>query len=207
MMEKNLDARGKACPMPVIMAKKEMDAGNLQFSIIVDNDIAVQNLRRLAESQGYNGSVHETGGIYTMDLLKKGAVETLSSQPPQEEIGETALQAQTHRPWALFLGKDTIGDGDKTLGESLARMFFYTLTQSEDLPRWIIFMNNGVKLPALDDQVAEHLKALQEKGCMILVCGTCLNFYGLKETLRIGTISNMYDITVCLQEADKVITL
>ncbi len=206
-METNLDARGKACPMPVIMAKKEMDAGNLQFSITVDNDIAVQNLKRLADSQGYQGSVRETGGVYTMDLHKKGGSEPRLSQPLQDQPAKTAGQAHPPRSWAVFLGKDTIGDGDQTLGESLARMFFYTLAQSEDLPRWIIFMNHGVKLPALDDQVAEHLETLQEKGCRIMVCGTCLNFYGLQEALRIGMISNMYDITVCLQEADKVITL
>ena len=68
-------------------------------------------------------------------------------------------------------------------------------------------MNNGVKLPALDAQIVDHLKGLQEKGCEILVCGTCLSFYDLKNVLQIGTISNMYDMMECIQKADKVVTL
>lgn len=80
-------------------------------------------------------------------------------------------------------GGDIIGSGDRELGGNLMRMFFYTLAQSEDLPRSILFMNDGVKLPVGDSQVVEHLNALQAKGVEVLVCGTCLNFYGLTEQL------------------------
>ncbi len=87
------------------------------------------------------------------------------------------------------------------------RMFFYTLTQGDELPGTILFMNAGVKLPTLDAQVAEHLNALQERGVKVLVCGTCLNFYGLADQLKAGTVSNMYDIVSCMARSAKVVTL
>lgn len=215
-MQKTIDACGKACPIPVILAKKEIDAGAPSFAIQVDNEIAVQNLRRMAVSQHYQETVTEAGGIYTVSMHKIGSKASLQDVAPaldqsgtmeapfQSDLGVSAVPA---RVWALFAGKDTLGTGDEALGNSLIRMFFYTLAQSEDLPRWIVFMNSGVKLPVSDEQVVAHLKVLQDKGCEILVCGTCLNYYEIKDNLQIGTISNMYDITTCLQKAEKVLTL
>ena len=86
-------------------------------------------------------------------------------------------------------------------------MMLYTLAESDDVPAAVIFMNSGVKLPVENDQVVEHLKALQEKGSEILVCGTCLKFFGIADNLKIGTVSNMYDISERMHLADKVITL
>ena len=107
----------------------------------------------------------------------------------------------------MFVGRDIIGSGDRELGTNLMRMFFYTLSQGEDKPGAVLFMNAGVKLPTLDEQVAEHLKVLSAAGVEILVCGTCLNFYGLTEQLRVGTVSNMYDIVTRMQKAGKVVSL
>lgn len=105
------------------------------------------------------------------------------------------------------MGQDVIGGGDRELGANLMRMFFYTLAQGEDKPGAVLFMNAGVKLPTQDEQVVEHLKALSDAGVEILVCGTCLNFYGIAEALKVGTVSNMYDIVTRMQKADKVISL
>lgn len=105
------------------------------------------------------------------------------------------------------MGKDIIGTGDYELGRSLARMYFYTISQGKDIPQSILFMNDGVKLPTLDDQVVTHLKVLAERGVEILVCGTCLDYYRLKDQLKIGELSNMYDITERMAAATKVITL
>ncbi len=149
-----IDARGKACPTPVIMAKKAISAGESTFTVLVDNTTAVENLKRLAANQGFDAAVTEQGGAF-----------------------------------------------------HLARMFFYTLSQGEDKPGAVLFMNAGVKLPTLDEQVAEHLKVLSAAGVEILVCGTCLNFYGLTDRLRVGTVSNMYDIVTRMQKAGKVISL
>ena len=191
-----VDALGKACPMPVIMAKKEIDAGNTAFVVAVDNEVAVENLKRLAESQNYQASVENKDGNFHVTFTGEGAVaaaeETKDSKPAN---------------WALFVGKDFIGDGSEELGNSLMTMFFYTLAESNDPPRYILFMNSGVKLPVENDQVVEHLKTLQDKGSEILVCGTCLKFFNIADSLKIGTVSNMYDISERMHDADKVITL
>ena len=194
-MNQFVDALGTACPMPVILAKKEIDAGNTSFVVAVDNEVAVQNLQRLAESQGYQAQVQTKDGNFHVSFTGEGA--------------SAACCEETAKPknWALFVGKDFIGDGSEELGTSLMTMFFYTLAESNDAPRYILFMNSGVKLPVDNDQVVEHLKALQEKGSEILVCGTCLKFFGIADNLKIGTVSNMYDISERMHLADKVITL
>ena len=106
-----------------------------------------------------------------------------------------------------FVPRETVGDGDPELGRSLMKMFFYTLSQSDDLPAAVLFMNGGVKLPTQDEQVIEHLRTLANRGVELLVCGTCLNFYGIADQLKLGVASNMYDIVERMQRADKVLTL
>ena len=194
-----IDARGKACPTPVIMAKKAISAGESTFTVLVDNTTAVENLKRLAENQGFDAAVTEQGGAFHLAFVRTGCAaceEAVNSPLPAPGGG-----------WAVFVGRDIIGDGDRELGTNLMRMFFYTLAQGEDKPGAVLFMNAGVKLPTLDEQVAEHLKALSAVGVEILVCGTCLNFYGLTDRLRVGTVSNMYDIVTRMQKAGKVISL
>ena len=194
-----IDARGKACPTPVIMAKKAISAGESTFTVLVDNTTAVENLKRLAENQGFDAAVTEQGGAFHLAFVRTGC-------PACEEAVNSPLPTPGG-DWAVFVGRDIIGDGDRELGTNLMRMFFYTLSQGEDKPGAVLFMNAGVKLPTLDEQVVEHLKALSAVGVEILVCGTCLNFYGLTEQLRVGTVSNMYDIVTRMQKAGKVISL
>ena len=194
-----IDARGKACPTPVIMAKKAISAGESTFTVLVDNTTAVENLKRLAENQGFDAAAAEAEGVFSVTFTRTGcaACEEAVNSPLPAPGGD----------WAVFVGRDIIGDGDRELGTNLMRMFFYTLSQGEDKPGAVLFMNAGVKLPTLDEQVAEHLKALSAVGVEILVCGTCLNFYGLTDRLRVGTVSNMYDIVTRMQKAGKVISL
>ena len=194
-----IDARGKACPTPVIMAKKAISAGESTFTVLVDNTTAVENLKRLAENQGFDAAVTEQGGAFHLAFVRTGC-------PACEEVVNSPLPAPGG-DWAVFVGRDIIGDGDRELGTNLMRMFFYTLSQGEDKPGAVLFMNAGVKLPTLDEQVVEHLKALSAVGVEILVCGTCLNFYGLTDRLRVGTVSNMYDIVTRMQKAGKVVSL
>ena len=194
-----IDARGKACPTPVIMAKKAIAAGESAFHVLVDNPTAVENLKRLAANQGFDAAAAEAEGVFSVAFTRTGcaACEEAVNSPLPAPGGD----------WAVFVGRDIIGDGDRELGTNLMRMFFYTLSQGEDKPGAVLFMNAGVKLPTLDEQVAEHLKALSAAGVEILVCGTCLNFYGLTDRLRVGTVSNMYDIVTRMQKAGKVISL
>ena len=198
-MKKFIDAKGKNCPMPVIMAKKVIDSGVKFFEIEVDNKIAVENLKKLANSQGFTTRVEENNSYFKVDF-SNGC----------EECEEVLVKVEDKKPlgnWSIFVNKEIIGAGNDELGKSLMKMFIYTISEGEDLPKSILFMNGGVKVPTLNNQAIEHLKVLQDKGVELLVCGACLNFYELEEKLEVGKISNMYDITNAMKEASKVITI
>lgn len=204
-MTKIIEAMGKACPMPVIMAKKEIEENRDSFIITVDNAIAVENLKKLAASQSYDAVVSGSGERFEVRFITDGR------EIPEEEMKKTpdgsAVAWETTGRWVVFMGKDYIGEGEYELGNALVKMFFYTLSQADNVPESILFMNSGVKLPALDEQVATHLQALEDRGVKILVCGTCLDYYKLKDKLKLGEISNMYDITEKMLAASKVISL
>ena len=208
-MSKIIDAKGKNCPIPVIMGKKEIDSGNDSFVIEVDNNIAVQNLQKLANSQGFISSIKEDNGIFKVSFSKDS--DKTKVEETYEECNETLSELEENKKelgsWSVFIGKEIIGAGNEELGKSLMKMYFYTISESDSLPKSILFMNDGVKVPTLNDQAIEHLKELEDKGVEILVCGACLNFYELEQLLKVGKVSNMYDITNCMKEASKVITL
>lgn len=223
-----INAIGKACPMPVVMAKKELDKGAESLTVAVDNQIAVENLSRLAAARGMEVSVKEKEGIFEVKLCTSQEADAVhagtdastapttdQTQPPKDSAPKDRA-ASAPSPactpygcgYAVFIGKDVVGEGERELGENLMKMAIYTLSQSDQIPAAVLFMNSGVKLPAGEEQqVMDSLKELMEKGCEILVCGTCLNYYGLTEQLKIGTVSNMYDILEKMQQAAKVITL
>jgi len=193
-----IDAKGKACPQPVILAKRELDGGCSDLTVLVDNHAAVENLTRLGGSMGMQtASGDAEGGFYVRftGVPVPGAAPVIACTP-------------SGNGYAVFVGKDVVGAGDPTLGFNLMKMAIYTLAQSDDTPAYVLFMNDGVKLPAGEEpQVIENIQTLVDKGAIVLVCGTCLNYYGLTERLKIGTVSNMYDILGAMQRANKVITL
>ena len=193
-----IDARGKACPQPVIMAKKEIDGGCRDLTILVDNRTAVENLTRLGNSAGMQVTTGDNGNGLFVRLTGEGKI-----------VENPVVACPTMgNGYAVFIGKDVVGAGDHELGYNLMKMALYTLAQGDSVPAHILFMNDGVKLPAGEEQqVIDSLMALLEKGSIILVCGTCLNYYGIADRLKVGTVSNMYDIMSAMQRADKVITL
>ncbi len=110
--------------------------------------------------------------------------------------------------YAVFIGKDHVGEGDPELGHNLAKMAITALSEADDAPEALMFMNSGVKLLCEDEeQIINGVSSLQDGGCDILACGTCLDFYGLKDDLKVGEISNMYDILDRMRAVSKVITL
>lgn len=199
-MAKQIDARGLLCPKPVILAKKELDAGETELTVLVDNAIAVQNLTRLAQANQREIQSSETDGGYTVHITGEGKTG--------ENVMPADIQCAPGAGYAVFIGKDHVGEGDQTLGYNLMKMFLYTLSESEDIPTSVLFMNGGVKLPAGgEQQVIDSINALIKRGGEVLVCGTCLNFYNLADQLAAGKVSNMYEILSRMQGAGKVITI
>ena len=189
-----IDAGGKQCPIPVIMAKKELEAGEQDVEIVVDGPTQVGNLERLGDALGRKATSEPFGDKF---LVKFANGETIK--------GAQVAEADTY---AVFFNTNAIGTNNSELGGNLAKMAIFTLSESERVPSYVLFMNEGVKLPAGDEpQIVENLNTLIEKGTKVLVCGTCLNFYGIKDDLKVGTVSNMYDILGAMQEVSKVIKL
>lgn len=199
-----LDGFGKPCPMPLVMCKKEIDAGNTDIAIKVDNDTAVKNITRLAKKKGLGFAVADIEG---------GFLITIGGEPGAEEVAiPTAAAACSISGgtcgYSVFIGKDHVGEGDPELGYNLMKMAIYTLNQADVPPMNLLFMNEGVKLLCGDEaQIIDSVREMMDKGTDVLVCGTCLNFYGIAEQLKVGEVSNMYDILERMHESAKVITL
>jgi selenium metabolism protein YedF len=198
-MTEVIDARGLACPQPVIQTRKAMQQVD-QLVTLVDNETSLTNVSRMASRSGWQVNVIPQGDEFRIELAKgQDAAQT-------EPLPVGKAEAVTGPP-ILVISSDTLGRGDAELGNILIRAFFHTLGEVEPLPQTIIFFNAGVKLacegsPALDD-----LQALENNGIEMLVCGTCLDYFELKDKLVAGQVSNMYDIAETMLTAGKVVNL
>ena len=203
-MEKTLDCMGMACPLPVINAKKAIEsfAEDGTLHVKVDNDTAVQNLTRLGEHNGFRVlSVQNREKEYTVTIEVKAAAGK-SAQVPAEAVS-CAIPAKGGK--VVILSANTMGSGDEALGKKLMKAFIFALTSQDDVPEKVICYNSGAFLTTEDPDTIKDLKSLEEAGATIMTCGTCLDFYGLKEKLQVGIISNMYDIVEAQMNASLII--
>lgn len=190
---KEIDCRGLACPQPVITTKKaleEMKEGDLL--VIVDNPTARDNVQRFAQSQGATVKVEMKGENFLLHIRK---TET-------QGRGHRMMEAQKV---VVYINSHVMGFGEEALGRILMKSFLKTLLDLQPIPSKLIFINSGVRLTTEGSEVLESLRILSDKGVEIMSCGTCLDFYGLKEKLKVGVISNMFDIAQSLLEADRLI--
>ena len=202
-METNIDCRGLACPLPVVNAKKaseELRSGDV-LTVLVDNEIAVQNLSRFAEHKGFGVCAEKKGDKeYAVIMTISGAA---AEEPREEEI---ACAVDSRRKGMLVvLSANTMGSGDPKLGTSLMKAFVFALTKQDQLPDTILCYNTGASLTCEGADTLEDLKLLESEGVTILTCGTCLDFYGLKEKLAVGGVTNMYDIVERMENAARII--
>ena len=202
-MEKMIDCKGMACPLPVVNAKKaaeELHAADV-LTVLVDNEIAVQNLTRFAEHKGFNVSAEKKAD-------KEYAVIMTISGVAAEEAGaeEIACVTDSRRKGMLVvLSANTMGNGDPKLGTSLMKAFVFALTKQDQLPDTILCYNTGAYLTCEGADTLEDLKLLESEGVTVLTCGTCLDFYGLKEKLSVGGVTNMYDIVERMENAAQIV--
>ncbi len=184
-MRKEVDARGEACPKPVIMTKKELD--NLHEGIIttiVDNEVAKDNVSKLANSLGYDYDVDKKSDTEYYIHITKGEVKDEAN----------VCIPDTFKDLTIAFASNTMGGGSEELGKILMKSFMYTLTEATPFPSTLLFYNSGVYLTCEGSEVLEDLKTLEAEGVEIISCGTCLDFYNIKEKLQVGEISNMYTI-------------
>lgn len=189
---KIVDARGLNCPQPVILTKKEME-NSYNIRTIVDNEIAKQNIERLAKSMDYEIAIEKEQNDYHMYLTKK-------MDSYKKEDKKTFSNSM-----ALLISSDKLGKGSEELGTMLMKSYLYALTEVKPYPEAILLMNEGVKLATVNEDAVKNLVLLEQAGVEIMVCGTCLDYYGLKDSLKVGIVGNMYGIVEKMNLANKVI--
>jgi selenium metabolism protein YedF len=191
-----IDCRGLACPQPVITTKQALDRiQEGELIVIVDNTVSCNNVERFAQSQGCSVDIKEEGSDFHL-RIQKGK----SSRPSELYQGEKKVKKVV-----VYINSQLMGIGEEALGAILMRSFLKTLLDIETKPSRLILVNSGVRLSSEGSEVLETLQMLSEQGIEILSCRTCLDFYGLKEKVKVGKISNMYDIAQSLLEADHLV--
>jgi selenium metabolism protein YedF len=205
-MKETVDARGLACPQPVLLAKKALEK-NEEVTVLVDNETAVENIRRLAVKTACGFSVAEkAGGVLEISLVRTGPADSLSADPGAAAEPACAVAPDRQAgPLAVILSDNRMGRGDDALGDILIRAFIHTLLQLKPRPDTIICYNAGVKLAAKGSAALDDLQQLERAGAEILVCGTCVNYFGLGDQIAAGHISNMYDIVETMAGATRLL--
>lgn len=206
-MSVTIDARGLACPEPLIMAKNAIEE-NEAVMILVDNDIAVENIRRLAAKLACTFSVAEKeGSVREIFLARTDATgqAEVDMDIMAEESSCAVPSGKEAGTMVVLLSDNHMGRGDDVLGDILMRSFIHTLLQLKPLPNTVICYNAGVKLAMKESAVLDDLQQLEKEGVEILVCGTCVNYFGLSDQVSAGHISNMYDIAETMAGAARIL--
>ena len=205
-MNRTVDARGMACPLPVVNAKKaaeEMTQSGV-LTVLVDNEIAVQNLRRFADHKGYAVSSEKTAEN-TFAVIMQVTAQRETPQPVAAMQQPACAPDMRRRGMLVALTANVMGTGDEKLGRALMKAFVFALTRQDQLPETILCYNTGAYLTCEGADTLEDLRALEAEGVTILTCGTCLDFYGLKEKLAVGGVTNMYDIVERMETAGHIV--
>jgi selenium metabolism protein YedF len=200
-MTRTVDARGLPCPQPVIQTRNAMREAGDEIVTLVSGADQVDNVRRLAERGGWITTVEHRDDAYAIRLVRG-----VAAGEPELTPDLTACPMPSSGLTVILVTSNRMGRGDDELGEILMRAFFHTLTELDARPDVIILYNAGVRLAVEGSPVMDDLTALADSGIELLVCGTCLGYYDLKERLAVGTVSNMYTIAETLLTAGRIVS-
>jgi len=197
---KEIDARGLACPAPVLQTKAAIEEANPDFiKVIVDNEASKQNVCRFLESQNFETSVQEEGNNFYVIGKREAGISSKDSSNERVKTDTKKIM--------VMLATDRMGYGDDELGLKLMISYIKTLKEMGPELWRLVFVNNGVKLTIDGSEVLPVLKEYEEQGLHILVCGTCLTHFDLLDQKQVGETTNMLDIVTAMQLADKVISI
>ena len=204
-MYKQVNAMGDSCPIPVIKTKnaiKELN-GPGTVETLVDNEVAVQNLTRMANNNGYGVKSEKLGESSFRVVIEVGDAPAPETAPGGEET--CPVPGGSRNDTVVAVSSPCMGTGSDELGAALMKSFLFALTQQDTLPKTVLFYNGGAKLTTEGSASLDDLKSLEAQGVEILTCGTCLNYYGLSDKLAVGGVTNMYDIVEKLSAAGRVV--
>lgn len=218
-MNRIIDARGLACPLPVVNAKKEaeeMQEGG-QLTVLVDNEIAVQNLQKFAKQKGYEAAGEKKAEKeYEVTIMVHSAAQNernvhteAQNNAAESHFGtkqdEVCCADIRKKGMTVVLSANVMGAGEEKLGKALMKAFVFAVTKQDQLPETILCYNTGAYLTCEGADTLEDLKALEAEGVNILTCGTCLDFYGIKDKLAVGSVTNMYEIVEKMETSQTII--
>ena len=195
-----VNAMGDNCPIPVIKTKKAMAAltGPETIEVLVDNEIAVQNVTKMASSSRGKVTSEKLGDAeYKVTIEMEGA--------PEADGAEAVCAPDARDNTVVVVSSDRMGSGNDELGKVLIKGFIFAVTQLDTLPKTMLFYNGGATLTTEGSDSLEDLKSLEAQGVEIMTCGTCLDYYGLKDKLAVGTVTNMYSIVETMAKAGRIV--
>ena len=182
--ELTVDVRGGLCPKPVIETKKVSDANpSATIITIVDNEVSRDNVEKFGKSRGYGVDIRQDGKDYYLTM-------TPNANPVAE-----ICEPMSYGNRVILMTKDYLGEGSEELGRNLMKTFWVCMVEADVKPSKIYFINSSVKMVTNDSVHLENIKKLVDAGVEIAACGICLDFYGVKENVGVGSITNMYAIT------------
>ena len=200
-----VNAIGDACPIPVVKTKNAIRelGGSGAVEVSVDNEIAVQNLLKMAKQKEYEASFEKKSNTEYIVTVNVNGGEASEAKP----VTKTTVKSDEIKlkETIVVIDSDKMGDGDEEFSKTLLKGFIYALSSQDIPPAKILFYNTGVRITTEGSASIEDLKVLENAGAKIYSCGACLNNYGLTEKLLVGEVTNMYDIVSYLMEADLVI--
>ena len=200
-----VNAIGDACPIPVVKTKNAIRelGGSGVVEVSVDNEIAVQNLLKMAKQKEYEAEFEKKSNTEYIVTINVNGGEASDAKPvTKATVNSDEIKL---KETIVVIDSDKMGDGDEEFSKTLLKGFNYALSSQDIPPAKILFYNTGVRLTTEGSASIEDLKVLEKAGAKIYSCGACLNNYGLTEKLSVGEVTNMYDIVSYLMEADLVI--
>lgn len=201
---KIVDTKGQSCPAPLIATKrtlKETQVGD-SFKVLTDNKTSLDNLTRFLKDIKTKYSVEAKDGVWNLTITKLTAEVT---QTRAEDYCVTEIPHFSQGNFIIVFSSDKMGDGDDELGHLLMINFIKAIKELDVLPRKMVFYNKGVTLGSDESPVAVHLKEIEKMGVGILMCTTCVKYYSLEEKIRVGTLSNMFEIAQVMASAANVL--
>jgi len=196
-----IDVRGLPCPEPLLKVKQFIDKNESKaFEILLDTKSSYENLSRFLNKSGVKYKEKKDNGCFVFSV----SGETSDILHKSEFVGAESISAR-YLTVTVILSSDVIGNGNDELGRVLMHAFLKTLPEIKPTVNTLIFMNSGVKLLCGDSEFLKALENLESKGIKLLACGMCLDFFNLKDELKIGNITNMYEICEISANSDKLI--
>lgn len=201
---KVVDTKGQQCPAPLIATRKalrESKEGE-SFCILIDNKTSFDNVSRFLRDNNIPFSSEEKSGVWTLIVTKSGSAEPAGDL---EKYCSVTVPHFSKGDFVVVFSSEKMGTGDDDLGTLLMTNFFKAIRDLDILPSKMLFYNSGVKLGTSSSPVHDHLVEIEKMGVGLLFCGTCVSHFKLQEKIKIGVLSNMFEITQVMASAGNVV--